>query len=199
MMGSAGGFCKCIPFLSSCFNCSSTRKRTWRLVVRFFFGRSAFGVGLFGGSVDVALGAAALERVLRDGDGVAGFARVLVVGGLCGTSCVALMGVLLRVLRWWTRFVVRNVVGSVGSAVLPPVATLGADCVSTLGGPCWSTLGALPLSKMFVRSRSAFAWRTFCSAVVGIVARSSRMRSAAAVIVKSPSEIVGITQCAGKI
>ena len=109
------------------------------------------------------------------------------------------MGVLLRVLRWCVRFVVLSVVGSVGSVLLPPVATLGAPCVPTLGGPCCSTLGAFALFKMLVRSRSTLAWRTFCSASVGIFVPSSRMRSAAAVIVKSPSEIVGILQRAGKI
>ena len=167
--------------------------------MRFFFGRPAFWAGLFGCSVAVALVVAVLERVLRGGVGAAGSARALVAGGLCGTSCDALMGVLLRVLRWWTRFADRSVAGWVGSAVVLVASTLGAPCVSTLGGSCWFTLGGPWFFKILVRSRSALTWRTFCAAVSGVDAFSSRNSSVAALIVRSPSEIVGILQCAGKI
>ena len=187
--------------MASCFNCSSTRKRTCRRVTRFVFGLpppriagflalaavffrgvavvdrvllgGAGGTGRASGAVTrfglgrptprvaglvraviVAVGGIAVaERVLRRGDSAAGIgcaggaaagaARAGGAGGRCWTSCVARMGVLLRVLRWWTRLAVRSVAGWVGSAVVPVAPTLGAPWVSTLSGPCWFALGVL--------------------------------------------------------
>ena len=246
-----------IPLIASCFNCSSTRKRTCRRVTRFVFGLpppriagflalaavffrgvavadrvllgGAGGTGRASGAVTrfglgrptprvaglvravvVAVGGIAVaERVLRRGGSAAGIGcaggaaagadRAGGAGGRCGTSCVARMGVLLRVLRRWTRLAVRSVTGWVGSVVVPVAPTLGAPWVSPLGGPCWSTLGGSWFFKILVRSRSTSTWRTFCAAVFGVDASSSRTSSVAAWIVRSPSEIAGIWQCAGKI
>ena len=137
MIGSAGGLSKLMPLMASCRSCSSTRKRTCRLVTRFFFGRPPpLIAGLFGLVVVFFAAAAVVERVLRGGGVAAGTVRAGGAGGLCGTSCVARMGVLFRVFRWWTRLVDRSVAGWVGSVVVAVASTLGAPCVSTLGGPC---------------------------------------------------------------
>ena len=206
IIGSAGGFCKLTPLMASWRNCSSTRRATCRLVTRFLFGRpTPRAVGLFGLTAVVFDGISVLERVLRGSaagaavGGAAGTGRAGGPGGLCGTSCVALMGVLFRVLRWWTRLAVRSFAGWVGSAVVPVAPTLGSPRVSTLGGPWSFTLGGSRSFKILLRSRSILTWRTFCAAVSGGDAFSSRSSSVAACIVRSPSEIVGILQCAGKI
>ena len=124
---------------------------------------------------------------------------VLFVFVVIGASKVALMGVFRRVCRWCVRFSVRNVRGFVGSAVVPPASTLGARCVATLGVLVVASFVDLLLISIFFNCRIAVACFTLWSADVGIVILSSFMMSAVAAIVRSPSEIVGISQCAGKI
>ena len=115
--------------------------------MRFFFVHpTPRAAGLFGLTAVVFEGIAVLERVLRGSaagvaaGGAAGTGRAGGSDGLCGTSCVARMGVLFCVFRWWTHLVDRSVAGWVGSVVVAVASTLGSPCVSTLGGPCWFTL-----------------------------------------------------------
>ena len=103
-------------------------------------------------------------------------------------------GLLCLVLRWCVRLVLRRVVGCVGFDDVDGMPSDGVGVVSTLGSrpPC---VGLCNISV------SCFRILTCCrrwAAVSGSFPFSASRRSAAAATMRSPSEIVGVLQCAGK-
>ena len=106
-------------------------------------------------------------------------------------------GVLRLVVRWRMRGFVRNILGQVGLVdVVALPSTLVCPCVATLGGLCVATLGS-PLDRV-VRN-----FLIICNHCVlpftegGSSAFIFCSRSAAASIVRSSLDMVGILQCCG--
>ena len=112
------------------------------------------------------------------------------VGSGGDASSIVGIGILLRVLRWWTKVVALMVRCAVGSAE-------DDWWVPTLGAGWVPTLGAGPLSRIAVSCWSAVACLALVAALLGIVVFNSLTNSAAVIIVLSASERVGIVQCAG--
>ena len=92
---------------------------------------------------------------------------------------------------------VRNILGQVGLVdVVTSPFTLVRPCVATLGGPCVVTLGS-PLDRVV---RNFLIIHNHCVLPSTDGGRSAFIffsRSAAASIVLSPSDMVGIRQCCG--
>ena len=109
--------------------------------------------------------------------------------GVLASSFSFPMGVLARVLRWWTKRVVRTVCLFVGS--------VDDDGCPTLGAALSPTLGAGRLVIIAVNSWRTAACFALIAALAGIVGCNSRTNSVAAMIVLSASEMVGSLQCAG--
>ena len=96
-------------------------------------------------------------------------------------------GLLFLVRLWWTRLVLRRVVGCVGFV--------------DVDGPIVSTLGS-GASSSGLCNISVSCCRTFTCCLLWVALAGSSpcricKRSAAAMMILSPSEMVGVLQCAG--